>query len=26
MRKDGELGKVLFFQRLSGFLIGYPTQ
>lgn len=26
MRKDGELGKVLFFQGLSGFQIGDPTQ
>lgn len=26
MRKDGELGKVLFFQGLSGFTIGDPTQ
>jgi predicted dehydrogenase len=26
MRKDGELGKVLFFQGLSGFVIGDPTQ
>jgi predicted dehydrogenase len=26
MRKDGELGKVLFFQGLSGFRIGDPTQ
>jgi predicted dehydrogenase len=26
MRKDGELGKVLFFQGLSGFIIGDPTQ
>ncbi len=26
MRKSGELGKVLFFQGLSGFVIGDPTQ
>jgi predicted dehydrogenase len=26
MRKDGELGKPLFFQGLSGFRIGDPTQ
>lgn len=26
MRKEGELGKVLFFQGLSGFPIGNPTQ
>lgn len=26
MRKDGEFGKVLFFQGLSGFVIGDPTQ
>jgi predicted dehydrogenase len=26
MRKDGELGKVKFFQGLSGFTIGDPTQ
>ena len=26
MRKDGEFGKVLFFQGLSGFRIGDPTQ
>lgn len=26
MRKDGELGKPLFFQGLSGFKIGDPTQ
>ena len=26
MRKDGELGKPLFFQGLSGFVIGDPTQ
>ena len=26
MRKDGELGKVLFFQGLSGFIIGDPAQ
>lgn len=26
MRKDGELGKVLFFQGLSGFRIGDPNQ
>ena len=26
MRKDGEFGKVLFFQGLSGFEIGDPTQ
>lgn len=26
MRKDGELGKVLFFQGLCGFIIGNPTQ
>jgi predicted dehydrogenase len=26
MRKDGEFGKVLFFQGLSGFTIGDPTQ
>lgn len=26
MRKDGELGKVLFFQGLCGFKIGDPTQ
>jgi predicted dehydrogenase len=26
MRKDGEFGKVLFFQGLSGFKIGDPTQ
>ena len=26
MRKDGELGKVLFFQGLSGFRIGDPAQ
>ncbi len=26
MRKDGELGKVLFFQGLTGFRIGDPTQ
>jgi predicted dehydrogenase len=26
MRKDGELGKVLFFQGLCGFTIGNPTQ
>ena len=26
MRKAGEFGKVLFFQGLSGFIIGDPTQ
>lgn len=26
MRKDGELGRILFFQGLSGFRIGDPTQ
>lgn len=26
MRKDGELGKILFFQGLSGFKIGNPDQ
>jgi predicted dehydrogenase len=26
MRKEGELGKILFFQGLSGFTIGDPTQ
>ena len=26
MRKDGELGKILFFQGLCGFSIGDPTQ
>jgi len=26
MRKDGEFGKVLFFQGLSGFIIGDPKQ
>jgi predicted dehydrogenase len=26
MRKEGELGKILFFQGLSGFRIGDPTQ
>ncbi len=26
MRKEGELGKILFFQGLSGFKIGDPTQ
>lgn len=26
MRKEGELGKILFFQGLSGFRIGNPTQ
>ncbi len=26
MRKDGELGKVMFFQGLSGFRIGDPNQ
>jgi len=26
MRKDGEFGKVLFFDGLSGFTIGDPTQ
>lgn len=26
MRKNGELGKILFFQGLSGFTIGDPTQ
>ncbi|MBS1574748.1 MAG: Gfo/Idh/MocA family oxidoreductase [Bacteroidetes bacterium] len=26
MRKEGELGKTLFFQGLSGFVIGDPTQ
>ncbi len=26
MRKDGELGKILFFQGLSGFEIGDPNQ
>src|SRR5258705_8990092 len=26
MRREGELGKVLFFQGLSGFRIGDPTQ
>ena len=26
MRKEGELGKALFFQGLSGFVIGDPTQ
>lgn len=26
MRKDGEFGKILFFQGLSGFPIGDPTQ
>ena len=26
MRKDGELGKILFFQGLSGFRIGDPKQ
>jgi predicted dehydrogenase len=26
MRKDGELGKIMFFQGLSGFRIGDPTQ
>jgi predicted dehydrogenase len=26
MRKEGELGKILFFQGLTGFTIGDPTQ
>lgn len=26
MRKEGELGRILFFQGLSGFTIGDPTQ
>ena len=26
MRKEGEMGKILFFQGLSGFRIGDPTQ
>jgi predicted dehydrogenase len=26
MRKDGELGKIMFFQGLTGFRIGDPTQ
>lgn len=26
MRKDGEFGKIMFFQGLSGFIIGDPTQ
>jgi predicted dehydrogenase len=26
MRKDGEFGKILFFQGLSGFVIGDPNQ
>lgn len=26
MRKEGELGKIMFFQGLSGFKIGDPTQ
>jgi predicted dehydrogenase len=26
MRKEGELGKIMFFQGLSGFRIGDPTQ
>ena len=26
MRKDGEFGKIMFFQGLSGFTIGDPTQ
>lgn len=26
MRKDGELGKIMFFQGLSGFRIGDPSQ
>jgi predicted dehydrogenase len=26
MRKDGELGKIMFFQGLSGFRIGNPNQ
>lgn len=26
LRKEGEFGKVLFFQGLSGFIIGDPTQ
>jgi predicted dehydrogenase len=26
MRKDGEFGKILFFEGLSGFTIGDPTQ
>lgn len=26
MRKDGELGKIMFFDGLSGFVIGDPTQ
>lgn len=26
MRKNGEFGKILFFQGLSGFVIGDPTQ
>jgi predicted dehydrogenase len=26
MRQDGELGKIMFFQGLSGFIIGDPTQ
>src|SRR5690606_27254912 len=26
MRKDGDLGKTLFFQGLSGFIIGDPNQ
>lgn len=26
MRKDGDFGKILFFQGLSGFTIGDPTQ
>jgi predicted dehydrogenase len=26
MRKDGEFGKITFFQGLSGFVIGDPTQ
>lgn len=26
MRKEGELGKIMFFQGLTGFVIGDPTQ
>jgi predicted dehydrogenase len=26
MRRDGELGKIMYFQGLSGFIIGDPTQ
>lgn len=26
MRKDGDFGKIMFFQGLSGFIIGDPTQ